>query len=350
MKGLDVRELVGQEADEAIAKHFRPRGRRPTTGRYATREQAEAWAARQEHRKAGSGVTVGDMLEEYLEAVAGRTDTAKWNRLRIMKWLQDPLAERRLGAVTTFDINEWIDRRGGQGVGPATVRRELNLMSGAFSYAAKTRGWIKVNPCHGAQRPIAPRPRDRPLLTPSQIEAIKVATGYDRDPGLKTKTARVGACFLLALETGMRSGEILRLKVEDYWPEKRTAHVAAREAGGRKGSRSGRLDPSRHVPLTAEAMRLIDQMLPGEGGYIVGLTDAQRDALWRKAVKQAGLTDLHFHDTKHEAATRLSRFLDVLELSHAIGTKDIRLLRDTYYVADASRAAALLPSALTPGR
>lgn len=317
------------------------------TQTFDTREQAEAWAARVENRKVVSSVTVGDMLEEYLDAVAGRTDTAKWNRLRITKWLQDPLAERRLATVATYDINGWIDRRG-LSVGPATVRRELNLLSGAFSYAVKTRDWIKVNPCHGAQRPIEPRPRDRPLLTPSQIEAIKVATGYDRDPGLTTLTARVGACFLLALETGMRSGEILRLKVEDYWPAKQTAYVAAREAGGRKGSKSGRLDPSRHVPLTVEAMRLLDQ-LGSRGEYIAGLRDDQRDAIWRKAVKQAGLSDIHFHDSKHEAATRLSRFLDVLELSHAIGTKDIRLLRDTYYVADASRAAARLPASLTAG-
>ena len=61
---------------------------------------------------------------------------------------------------------------------------------------------------------------------------------------------------------------------------------------------------------------------------------------------QAGVVNAHFHDTKHEAATRLAKYIDVLALSHALGTKDIRLLRDTYYNADAARAAAMLPKAL----
>ena len=80
--------------------------------------------------------------------------------------------------------------------------------------------------------------------------------------------------------------------------------------------------------------------------YIVGLNDSQRDALWRKARTQAGMAEFTFHDAKHEACTRLSKFLDVIALSHAIGTKDIRLLRDTYYISDASGAAKLLPARL----
>src|SRR3546814_8701077 len=42
-----------------------------------------------------------------------------------------------------------------------------------------------------------------------------------------------------------------------------------------------------------------------------------RDALWRKARDMAGVQDLHYHDTKHEAATKLSRFLDVLAHSRS---------------------------------
>src|SRR5207248_2231688 len=144
-------------------------------------------------------------------------------------------------------------------------------------------------------------------------------------------------------------------------------HVAAEERGGRKSSRSGRatVDPSRNVPLTARAMELLDLLLATmpdqddeeqlrmlaacgmhKAPYIVGLCDSQRDALWRKARDQSGIGDYTYHDAKHEACTRLAPFLDPVELSHAIGTKDIRLLRDTYYIADASRAAKRLPASL----
>lgn len=76
------------------------------------------------------------------------------------------------------------------------------------------------------------------------------------------------------------------------------------------------------------------------------MTDSQRDALWRKARDRSGVEDLHFHDLKHEAATRLAGFIDVIALSHAIGTKDLKLLRDTYYNNDASRIAHSLPDSL----
>ena len=226
-------------------------------------------------------------------------------------------------------------------------------MSGAFAYALKALHWIKVNPCHGAAKPEEGQPRKRALLKPAEVEALCIATGYIRDPLLLTQTARVGACFLFALETGMRSGEILRLRPEDFWKDKCTAHVSALEPGGRKAAKSGRsqLDPSRNVPLTERAINLLDQLLlrmPVDQPYIVGVKDSLRDALWRKAVKQAGLVDLHFHDMKHEAATRLSPYLDVLALSHAIGTKNVQLLRNTYYNNDAFRSAALLPKQLTP--
>jgi len=175
------------------------------------------------------------------------------------------------------------------------------------------------------------------------------ATGYAEDRALTTVGSRVGACFLLALETGMRSGEILRLRPADYNRDDRTLFVSATEKGGRKGARSGHVQAHRTVPLTARAVELVDQLLqsmPEGQPYIVGLTDQQRDANWRKYRDMAGVENLHFHDAKHEAATRLCRFLDVIALSHAIGTKDLKLLRDTYYNNDAAHAATLLPERL----
>lgn len=346
------------------------------TESFESMAQYEEWAARMEQRKqvgrlsgpAGSNKTAGELFELY-EEIAGATDSAKWNLLRLRKWQKDPIAKLAIGSMVTHDINQWAQRALGTGLSPSSVRRELNLMSGCFTWAVKVRKWIAVNPCHGADRLVGHTKTRKPKsLTPKQIKAVCISTGFATDPKLATKTARVGAAWLLALETGMRSGEILRLRPEHYLKRQRTVHVAAEERGGRKSSKSGRaeVDPSRNVPLTERAMELLDLLLKtmpagqDEGQqaemmaacgmlkppYIVGLCDSQRDSLWRKARDQAGLEDWTFHDSKHEAATRLAPFLDPVELSHAIGTKDIRLLRDTYYIADASRAAARLPSRL----
>lgn len=339
------------------------------------------WAQRMERQKelrqpaaAMTGITVRELLEAY-EEPAGRTDSAKWNLLRLASFSEDPLCRKALAKVTTHDIDEWVQRRlarrnerTGEPISPSTVTRELNLLSGAFNWAVKTRRWIATNPCRGVDyTPLGAKTSRKPAsLTMGQISAMEAAAGLEADPELQTLGARTCVAWLVALETGMRSGEILRVRPQHYWRDRCTVHVAAEERGGRKGSRSGTKDASRHVPLTARAIELWDWLLRtmprgqteasrkhalAECGmlkppYIVGLTDGQRDANWRILARRAGLEGFTYHDAKHEACTRLAPHLDVLDLSHAIGTKDIALLRDTYYINDASRAAQKLPASL----
>lgn len=336
-------------------------GRKSAT--FDTMKEARAWAETMERKKSlgeikrgAKGITVGELFEAYHDAVGSKADGAAWNQIRINMFLLDPISRLDVAQVITHDINEWIDRRlntisdqTGQPISGSTVNRELNLMSAAFTYAAKTRKWITENPCHGAARPEKGPPRNRPLLTAEEIKAVCAATGYREDIPLTSVTSRVGACFLLALETGMRSGEILRLRPIDYSKEDRTVRVSALEKGGRKGSKSGRIAAGRVVPLTMRAIELLDQLMetmPKGQPYIVGLSDKQRDANWRKCRDMSGVADLTFHDTKHEACTRLCKFLDVIALSHAIGTKNLKLLRDTYYNNDAKQSAMLLPDRL----
>ncbi len=351
-RGSTIRAIVRQGRD--LPKLVKAFDNTP-----AGRKAAEAWAKVAEAKKdagiepseRGSSIAASDLFEEYEEKVCRLRDTARFDAYRIGAWMRDVRWAKPVDRITTFDVNEWIAARCKE-VSPATANRELNLMSGAFAYAIKVRGWIKVNPCHGAQRPAgAMKRRDRDLLTPDEIKAIRIASGIDKDPELRTKTARVGACFLFALETGMRSGEILRLRPRDFDPARSVAHVAAIEAGGRKAAKSGRatVDASRDVPLTATAAAILARLLatmPEGSAHIVGVIDGTRDALWRKIMRQAGVEGLTFHDTKHEAATRLAAILDPFELSHAIGTKDLKLIRDTYYNNRAERVAKRLPSSL----
>jgi integrase len=240
------------------------------TSTFDTLTEAKAWAKATEAKVKILGtkapthhITNAQLFETFLDAVASKTDSAKFNTLRLMKWCKDPLADLKVAETTTHHINQWIDRSLKNKLSPATVNRELNLMSSAYRYALKSLHWIDINPCHGAARPEKGRARKRPLLTQEELQALCIATGYTQDPKLTTLTARTGASFLLALETGMRSGEVLRLRPKDYNKAQRYIHVSATEKGGRKGAKSGRgaVDPSRDVPLTQRAMDLLEQLL-----------------------------------------------------------------------------------------
>lgn len=52
--------------------------------------------------------------------------------------------------------------------------------------------------------------------------------------------------------------------------------------------------------------------------------------LFRRWVSKTPIQDLVFHDTRHEAITRLAGRLDVLDLAKVVGHRDIKQLL-TYY-------------------
>ncbi|EGP02440.1 site-specific tyrosine recombinase XerC [Pasteurella multocida subsp. gallicida str. Anand1_poultry] len=64
-------------------------------------------------------------------------------------------------------------------------------------------------------------------------------------------------------------------------------------------------------------------------------------SLFRKLKEKAGLkeADLHFHDTRREALTRLSKKLHLMELAKVSGHRDLSILQNTYYAPDISELA-----------
>ncbi len=346
--------------------------RRKLQQTFDTKLQAKQWAKQIEAKKAQGNISpatgrfVDDVFKAY-ESVSEESDSAKWNSLRLAKFRLHEISRVPLDEVTPDNISSWVNDRKkaryrGKPISSSTINRELNLMSAAFTHAWKVKKWIKENPCHDIGRPPKGRPRKRPPLLESELQAIAAAGGYVEGLPIQTQEQRVVICFFIALETGMRSGEILRVRPHDLSLEKLTVYVHALEKGGRKGAKSGQRQADRTVPLTARAMQCFKLLLaampteqePREGfsmpPYVAGMTDQQRDVHWRKIRDASGVEDLTFHDTKHEAATRLAPLMDVIALSHVLGTKDIKLLRDTYYINDAEKIAMQLPSSLVPHR
>jgi integrase len=72
------------------------------------------------------------------------------------------------------------------------------------------------------------------------------------------------------------------------------------------------------------------------------LSTSTLDALFRKAKARALVEDLHFHDTRREALTRLSKVFDVMELARVSGHRDLRVLQNVYYAPAIGDLAAKL--------
>jgi len=301
---------------------------------------AQAWAAKRETelRDTNEGkipdIQFSVLLTRFRDTVCPTRDGGSWEATRINMFLRYPFANISLTKLTPSAFIQWRDERL-KSVAPATVKRELGLISSICTHAIKEWRILNKNPIAEVSRPPSPPHRDR-LVSPDEIERLTFVLECSPDKPLKTVKARTGAMFLFAIETAMRAGEIRALTWSDVNLEKRTARVRAEDIG------AGKTDAAkRDVPLTTEAVRILKQ-LPRTDDRVFGKISAKSlDATFRKAYKKAGVTKLQFRDSRHEAITRLASKLDVLALARAIGHTNLQELM-TYYNETAENLAKRL--------
>jgi len=285
--------------------------------------------------KAARGKTLGDLLKRYADDVSPTKRGERWERLRINLILREfpELCKTSLSDLRASHFSEWRDARL-KDVSPASVCREWNLLSASISIAVKEWGWLPVNPMSTVKRPKAGRERDR-RPTADEIERLIYCCGYERDAAPVTEQARVGAAFLFEIETAMRAGEIVNLKWSDVDITRRVANLrsAPRE---RPRTKNG---DDRVVPLSLEALRLIEQCRGIDATRVFAIGGDQLDVLFRRARDRALIDDLHFHDGRREALTRLAAKVDVMTLAKISGHRDLRILLRVYYAPNMESVA-----------
>lgn len=303
---------------------------------FDTKAQAQEWAVKREAemRSIDGGMgskthTVGDVLDQYQKTVSPTKRGERWEKLRLELLGKVEIEGRafrdiRLAELRPTHIAAWRDARlrggpGRKGVSGASVSREMSLLSHALDVARREWGWLIADPMKDVRRPPDNPPRDR-LISDKEIEKITLALGYQEGMPVALPSQRVAVAFLLAIETAMRSGEMLGLTSETVDFEAQVAHLPLTKNGG-----------ARDVPLSMRAVELL-RMLPKveEGKPLFALSAASRDALFRKAKEKAGIADLTFHDTRHEAITRLAKKLQPLDLARMTGHTNLQELL-TYY-------------------
>lgn len=302
---------------------------------FPTKAQAQAWANKVEadliagKLGAAPDKTFGDLMERYRDEVSPTKRGARWEAVRINMFLRDvQLADVPLRDLSPAVFGAWRDRRLAA-VAHLSVLREWSLLSAICTKATKEWGWLHENPLQRVTKPEAPPPRTRRLVG-NELDRILLALGYSEDAPPDTVSARIGLAALFAVETAMRAGEIVGLTWPHVDRERRLAHLPRTKNGH-----------ARDVPLSTEALRLLGRMPVGDGP-VFGLRSGTLDTLWRKACAMAVVHDLHFHDLRREALSRLSKKLDVMTLAKVSGHRDLRILLNTYYVPDMADVAARL--------
>ncbi|WP_414451261.1 tyrosine-type recombinase/integrase [Burkholderia sp. 22PA0099] len=311
---------------------------------FDTKAEAIAWATKLEaeidagKRRSYSKIpkTLSDAIDEYLEKISPSMVKHEWNvaRFKFLRESLGDLAGQLLRSIKPEQIAEWRDARL-KVVKPSTLNRDLNLISAVFTAARDEWKWIHTSPMPDVKRPRDPPPRDR-RVPDSDAAAMCGALGLVDDGPVATTQQYVALAFLVAIETGMRQGEILGLTWPNMHLQARYVHLPRTKNGD-----------SRDVPLSRRAVELLERLPSVEGeARCFPVKQGSADALWRKVRNRLAKTmpsigTLHFHDSRHEATTRLAKKLHVLALAKMIGHRDIQSLM-IYYDETAAELAARL--------
>lgn len=279
---------------------------------------------RGEYSSTGPGTrTVRDMFDRYLAEVTPAKRGARNETARLRRMMRDPIATVPLSDIAAPDIASWRDRRLAE-VSPASVARDMNLLVAICWRAVREWHWLPANPCTGVAKPKEPPPRER-RVTDREIAALGIACG-DTGGMATTGPQRVYLAFLFAIETAMRAGEICGLTAHDI------KGSVARLAMTKNGY-------GRDVPLSPAALAILARLPADE--TLFGLKAGTLDALFRKYRDKAGIEGLHFHDSRHEAISRLALKIDVLDLARMTGHRDIKMLMRYYHRSAADVAGVL---------
>lgn len=302
-----------------------------------TEAQAKAWAAAEERRivagetpaqvrKMPTDLAMTDLLDRYAREVSPTKGGARWELIRL-----HALAKSFPGRAVDVDgaaLAEWRDARLKQ-VSAGSVNRELNLISAVFTRAIKE--WrlpIATNPARTIMWPRNPHPRKR-RVSDAERAAIIEALGWDGVSEPVELRQWVGWTFILALETMMRQGEILRLTWRHVHADRKFCHLPKTKNGH-----------PRNVPLSSRALALFAMLRNGGPDNNVAPVDPGTFGVYfRRAVHAAGIKDLHFHDSRREALTRTAaKITNIAELARASGHRGTASLM-VYYEPDVTDIA-----------
>lgn len=276
------------------------------------------------HRANSSRLTLSAALERYLaEVTPTKRETTAVREARRVKHLQAELGKFSLMSLTPEAISKYRDARLGDGKSATTVRLELALLSHLYTVAIREwRLGIPSNPVSLVRKPAPAKGRDRRLKKGEQKRLLDACDSISNP--------MVGQIVRLALETGMRKGELVSITRDQLNIKSRIVTLNETKNGS-----------TRSVPLTREATRVFKEVLRspvrpidtdllffGEPGRDGTRRPFAFDQAWYRALRKAKISGLRFHDLRHEAISRLVEFgLGDQEVAAISGHKSMQMLK-----------------------
>lgn len=289
---------------------------------FETKHKADEWVSRVEEKMASGAfidtkvaqrTTLGDLLIKYGQEVSPTKRSCRTELVTIRRLLRHPLALRSLSSLRNNDFSTYRNQRMSEGAGNNSVRLELALLSTLFTTAISEWDFPIKNFIREIKKPATVPGRDRRLVGDEE-ERLLEAARESQAPALELLVC-------LAIETGMRAGNLVELRWEQVDFEQQVIFVNRTKTGA-----------GLTVPLSEAAEAALRAFKPANArGKISSFYDSNGlGAAFRRARKMAGIKGLNFHDLRHEAASRLAPLVQTATLAKLMGWKSLAMAMRYY--------------------
>ncbi|MHB2026916.1 MAG: tyrosine-type recombinase/integrase [Elusimicrobiota bacterium] len=267
--------------------------------------------AEEHHLPGQRGKTTGFfwMCEQYLEKHA-RVNKKSWRSDEIIvNKLKAYFADKPLAQILPQNIEGYKASRKSF-VMEATINRELAVLKTIFAKAVLW-GYASRNPVKEVS------------LFKEETTPIRILTPEERQKLLTASPDFLRPILVAALKTGMRLGEIIRLKWKDVDLSQETISLTQTKA---KKMREIPIHPE-FKEVLKKLPRASEYVFCGASGNKLGINGKLRKAFDALKV-EAGLADLTFHALRHNFASELiAKGADVRTVQEYMGHSSLRMLQ-----------------------
>ncbi|WP_430602300.1 hypothetical protein IGJ02_002626 [Enterococcus sp. DIV0724b] len=245
------------------------------------------------------------------------------------------IGHKKLSLLQKKDILELLFYLGDKGLSTTTIHNTLTIFKGALTKAV-------------VEKALVENPFDGVVFPPIKKKAITILS-LEQQKKLESIELQKKECspIIIALYTGLRIGEISGLTWADIDLDNRIIHVVRTVQRISVTGKTAKTEILFDLPKSKQSLRKIpiaqnlytylsQKKEATQGSFVINNHNSYAEPRlinyhFRRAIKQAEITGIHFHALRHTFATRcIENGIDIATLSHLLGHQSIKLTLDTY--------------------
>jgi site-specific recombinase XerD len=261
----------------------------------------------------GQNKTFKDMMDRFMKEYAPKVSSnMQRSYTTSLKHLNPFFGESNLLSISPKMVSRYKVLRNDEGAAPASVNRELSMLSKAFNLSVREWEWLKDNPASRVTKDKENNERDRWLTKDEEKKILDNSPEWLRD------------IIIFALNTGLRLQELLSLEWSRVNLLRRTILVQETKNGNPKT-----------LPLNKIALDVLNQrskVKSIKNDYVFFNSNGKKinphglRVSFYTVLRKVRIENLWLHDLRHTFATRLAQAgVDLYKISKLLGHKDIKM-------------------------